>query len=113
MGRRFESCRAHQDFKVLSGFRQGSFRAPPDTQSGAVGAALRAFNFSGNFAGGTIWTTFLCAFCQSAETLLAGIAPSRRRPSLLMGTVSRLPSVLSMSILCLPYRLRSLPAEAL
>ncbi len=45
----------------------------PDTQNGfyAVGAALRAFNFSGNFAGSTIWTTFLCAFCWSAETASA------------------------------------------
>ena|ERR1700726_183539 len=47
------------------------------------------------------------------QLLLHRLAPSRRKPSLLVGTFSRLPSILSLSILCLPYPLRSLPAEAL
>jgi hypothetical protein len=34
---------------------------PTDTQNGffAAGAALRAFTFSGNFAGNTLWPTVL------------------------------------------------------
>jgi len=53
MGHRFKSCRALQDFKAVSRFRQGRFGTPDNpNKSGskfcAVAVALLDFNLSRN-----------------------------------------------------------------